>query len=112
MAFPPKQAPAAPASPDAGSASGQSGPPGADPGAQAPQSITITTQPDGTYAVDDGSGQPKPAQSVDEVCQMIEQMLGGGGSPKDMWAAEAAKRGPSGQPMQPGTGGAGPVMSM
>ena len=51
-------------------------PPMADP--MQPKSITLTEQPDGTYSLDDGSGQaPIAAGSLDEAMQHIQTMMGG-----------------------------------
>lgn len=50
----------------------------ADPMAAAqPQTVTLTAQPDGSYSLDDGSGQPVMAASLDEAMQHIQTMMGG-----------------------------------
>ena len=58
---------------------------------------------------DDSGSQPQVLQSVQQVLAWVKQQLAGadqsGGDPHQLWAQEAAKRGPSGiaqgQPGQP-----------
>lgn len=42
-----------------------------------PKSVTLTEQPDGSYSIDDGSGQPVMAASLDEAMQHMQTMMGG-----------------------------------
>lgn len=75
------------------------------------QSITITAQGDGSYAVavTSAPGQPEagPAQevarSVEEVCSIVERALGAPDEddPQAAWAAEAARRDETGRPAGP-----------
>lgn len=76
-------------------------PPAAPPpdpmaGAQ-PQTVTLTAQPDGSYSLDDGSGQPVMAASLDEAMQHIQTMMGG-----DM--SDEAPEGDTGEDMGGGGG--------
>lgn len=88
------------------------------PGAPAPQPaeateepkvVTVTCNPDGSYTLETDDAEPVTTPGVAEACKALEQMLGGAADPKAAWAAEAAKRDPSGMPAQ---AAAGPSMSM
>jgi hypothetical protein len=86
--------------------------------------ITIQDTGNGSYTVQQQGDeqepqgqptQPQTANSVDEVCQIVQQILGeesGEGNPQAMWDQEAAKR----QPQQPAAGDSGaqggPSMSL
>ena len=85
------------------------------------ETITIECRDDGSYRVtstENKAGErgdaplDKTVQSVDEVLQLIQAELADDGDAAGQWADEAAKRGPDGQPLPPGAGGAGPAMSM